>query len=165
MTIYDNSSKTEGLRHWAADRVFQVHMRDGRRDELYVTRSNLSKMTTLLSRLLGLPSVLKDGVALATRGIGATEMASAIQSSGGLNRYIGISLRDGRVDCVGRQADRTPIWVEWRPFLFEFVADYFPDAEYHVSGAEIACDVGDIRLRRWNTSLDQFATMARFGRR
>ena len=144
--LYDNVRQLleeHARSHWAADRVVQVRMHNGRRDEMYVSRSDLSNFgSSLLSRLLTEPAGTgpaervdvpraRGGVVAPTVGVGMGDHASVgdhagvgdhrLQSTGGLNRFIAVSLRDGHVYCVGQQrvANDTE-WVVWRPFLFEF---------------------------------------------
>lgn len=56
-----------------------------------------------------------------------SEGNSPLQSVGGSNRYLGVSVTDGKVYSVGRQDEE---WQEWRPFLFESLVANFPDAHF-----------------------------------
>jgi hypothetical protein len=161
--LYDNVRQLleeHARSHWAADRVVQVRMHNGRRDEMYVSRSDLSNFgSSLLSRLLTEPPGTgpaervdvpragagpagrvdvpraRGGVVAPTVGVGMGDHAGVgdhrLQSTGGLNRFIAVSLRDGHVYCVGQQrvANDTE-WVVWRPFLFESITYHFGDALY-----------------------------------
>jgi hypothetical protein len=163
--LYDNVRQLleeEALSHWAKDRVFQVRMRDGRQDEMYVTRSNLSKFGSLFARLLATISAPNGG--LSPLVLPVTEPAPSasravpdrrhrIQSSGGRNRFIAVSLHDGRVYCAGQQLNGTE-WEEWRPFLFEEIAHHFSDALYRwLPQSDTGCNVKSYPIE----ALDHFA--------
>jgi hypothetical protein len=122
----------EAIQYWSSERIFDVQMHNDTKDSLYVTHFDLSHMRTLLFRLLAAKT--GPGKAQATQAAGITHRTESefpIVSSGGENRHLAISIRDGRVYSVGLRGDK---WVEWRPFLWESIESHFPDAEYLVAG-------------------------------
>src|SRR5262249_38904584 len=65
-----------------------------------------------------------------------------IESVGGQNRFLGISLLDGNLFSVGW---RETLWVEWRPFLLEDIPANFPKARFIVrAGHEGQFSEGDL---------------------
>jgi hypothetical protein len=62
-----------------------------------------------------------------------------LQSEGGANRFLGVSIEGSQAYSVGHPRDDWAIvrsdWVEWRPFVFESIPHHFPDAKF-VLGAD-----------------------------
>ena len=111
---------------WASDGIEVVRMLNGSEEELFVTSS------TPLSSLFqsSLDAILSPGKRPGThRGDlkgktvpGAAQDAKPLQSEGGSNRFLGVSIKDGRAYSVGRPRDHYggygAGWIEWRPFLY-----------------------------------------------
>lgn len=140
------------------NRLFQVRMQDGRSEELYVSSRNLTRLfystfAHIIDRAEGhtKPADMKKtenktvksheeeseyhliAHSLTTsspfpfNNIG-TELRT-LQSVGGRNRFLGVSLMSGKAYSVGQQGGD---WVEWRPFIFESIPATFPDCRCHV---------------------------------
>ena len=123
--------------------ITHVLMRDGSFANLLVCGPNLSILfKSSLASLLECRSAPKRSFRKreGTRGeplqrlTAASVTSQPLQSEGGRNRFLGISLRDGRCYSVG--VARTPsgfgggTWVEWRPFLAESLFARFPDCTF-----------------------------------
>lgn len=130
---------------WARDRIFEVKRKDANLERMFVTRANLGELfIPILETILrarkpnGERRRVRDdrvvdnrppGTRVSTK-VGATEgNYKEIESVGGLNRYLGLSLEDANVYSVGLK-DRC--WVEWRPFLFEDIRSNLADAEFQI---------------------------------
>lgn len=50
-----------------------------------------------------------------------------VESFGGLNRFLGISLKNGKLYSVGYETSRN--WVEWHPYYSESIFSNFPDCK------------------------------------
>jgi hypothetical protein len=139
-----------GATAWAAAHIEEVCMTDGTRHDLYVTRSTLSDMFgSLLTRLLlaqqsalveqdygSVVSVVRMARSGSSRSVPSRPMA-ALQSTGGANRFLGISPDDGSLHSVGRTADTT---VQWRPYVTESLIDPFPEARMELPFGDVAGD-------------------------
>ena len=132
---------------WAGERILPVTMLDGTRRDMFVARSTLGTLfrplfaeildsrppratnaarrrdATVAPARVGSPGTN----AAALTGDASSPVIKALQSVGGQNRFLGIALDDGSVHSVGVQSDG---WVEWRSFLFESLADNFPEARF-----------------------------------
>jgi hypothetical protein len=152
---FQQAIEQHSRRVWAGDRVFSVETPGGPR-LMYVSRSTLSTLfRPLWAAILG-PHVNR-GTVPARLDITSAVLSFArprsgpapwrsdmmrdgssdellqgtreLQSVGGRNRFLGISLDDGSVRSVGVQDDR---WVEWRPFYFESLAASFPNGRFEL---------------------------------
>ncbi|MGH9278079.1 MAG: DUF4062 domain-containing protein [Acidimicrobiales bacterium] len=140
---------------WAADQLVPVRLRSGEVRDLFVPPFTLSgPFISMLAALLDRrassarapfhrggdaataePAFLDRGgsvqvwhsmASLAPPAAGPTW---ELQSSGGSNRFLGVSPDDGAVYSVGRSGGAM---VEWRPFYFESALDAFGDADFEL---------------------------------
>jgi serine/threonine protein kinase len=141
-------------RNWASNRIFSVRLQNGAFEELYVTRKNLSELTTsLLFNILESSKYLpqpRQGTAPrpvvsqpsgysdedditqlpAPRSSGSdSEDNPRIQSVGGSNRFLGISTTSEQTYSVGIDSGD---WVEWHPFYQESIRQNFPDCRFYI---------------------------------
>ncbi len=132
---------------WASERVFPVAGRDGVSRYMYVTSSTLSTLfRPLFAAMLDAPAAHQsrpprltaksDSVVLNVGGSSITTLhvadshpVKALQSVGGRNRFLGVSLDDSTVRSVGSQGSQ---WVEWRPFFFESLAAHAPEGRFRL---------------------------------
>jgi hypothetical protein len=115
---------------WTNRRIFKIRMQDRTMREMYVTSQTLSQLfKPVLSRIL---QFNRKDPRRATQGArrGTLVASRGIESVGGKNRFLGISLWDGKIFSVGRSDND---WVEWRPFLYENLQSNFPDAAYDIA--------------------------------
>ena len=119
---------------WTRRGIRDTRLRDGRTARMYVSRTNLGGLTSsLLSRVLAESTKTVEEAtaapAVGTLIVSARRESQRLESVGGVNRFLGISLADGSAYSVGRRADE---WVEWRPYIFESIRGAFPDARYGI---------------------------------
>jgi hypothetical protein len=151
---------------WVNSQIHSVQMEDGSNKEMYVTTKNLTELTSsLLLRILA--STNKDNQFSDSE---ITELHNSIpptsvivdrdkvdsqqpelESVGGLNRFLGITISDGEVFTVGRRSSQ---WLKWRPFLSESISANLPDIKYEISGHGQRLVVDEDSYR---SSLHQFA--------
>jgi hypothetical protein len=106
-----------------------------------------------------------------TKGVSPATLAGGsrmkIESVGGQNRYIAVSTADGAVYCVGEEEDNAQIeaWVEWRPFLYESIADHFYDASYVIERSDandsVPCNVKFYAQTMLRHSADEISNTGR----
>jgi Domain of unknown function (DUF4062)/Protein kinase domain len=127
------------------NRLRTVQLKTGSEQLLYVSRKNLSELfDSLLAsliersrranayrRLPGHPDQHESPGNFRRHPNGQQESQGSLQSYGGLNRFLGISLQGPTLYCVGRRAGE---WVEWRSFETESLCGTFPEDEFVIWG-------------------------------
>lgn len=140
------------------NRLYKVRMQNGSHEELYVSSHNLTRLfhstfSHIIDRAEGhtKPVELKKGENKTVRSLEheseyhlfAHSLTTSsplpfeqpgkgirtLQSVGGRNRFMGISLTTGQTYSVGHLEGE---WVEWRPFLYESIPATFPDCRCHI---------------------------------
>lgn len=122
---------------WAGQGLVEVSMRDGRTRTMYVSDLRLGELfLSALTRLLRLaqaaqvPGIDPERMHDTAVGIDLFQTGRAslqpLESVGGQNRFLGVTLDTGEIYSVGRSPQNGQ-WVEWRPFIFETVLDNLPD--------------------------------------
>lgn len=133
---------------WTKRNIFSVRMKDGTKKKMYVTHKNLSQITSsLLSNILesSKSKVAKNGVSKQSERYdddGATDLGNFnpatpksndehLQSAGGSNRFLGISIDSGETFSVGKRLNEM---VEWHPFYVESIAYNLAGYRFKVEG-------------------------------
>lgn len=136
---------------WASHRICKVRLQNGSDEKMYVTKKNLSELTSsLLHKILdnskSASSPRPRAVNFATpqpmsrideddditelpvsrSKAGDTENNHKVQSIGGSNRFLGISISDKQIYSVGEDSG----WVEWHPFYQESIRKNFPNCKF-----------------------------------
>jgi hypothetical protein len=132
---------------WTNKQVVSVKMTNHSSREMYVTQKNLSDLFgSLFSSILqegnrvsrerrgahrATQPPMRQGALRATQPLmGHTIAPKVLESVGGKNRFLGISLRDGQLFSVGWRNNHC---VEWRPFLFEDIVSNFPGVLFEIN--------------------------------
>ncbi len=161
---------------WGGYQIFDVGMQDSSTQEMYVTTSRLSQLTTsLLWRVLrsakrplaGEASPFSQGTSPRPKSpqplepededvtdLGfdkddpTTQDEGQAVSFGGLNRFLGISISDGRAYSVGKTSSNE--WVEWHPYTFEVINKNFPRAQFQIG------DLNKTSFSSYYSSLEKY---------
>lgn len=184
---------------WAQKSVQAVRMKDGSRQEMYVTGRTLSYLfKSTLSSLLRFrpaappansfgapvpppppPPLAYDdnepitsirpvgsgsyapppppvydgaeqyddiGTQIPAFGEGTDGSAPELESAGGRNRFLGVSLSSGRVYSVGLKGGE---WVEWRPFYSEVISPAIDAVQVRVENQLIPLQQYETHLANW----------------
>jgi len=158
-------------------RILPVRMNDGRTEEMYISSRNLSKLfhstfSYIIERAEGQtipagkskeePNTVKSIEEESEYHLFAQSMTTSfpppfpdsaggdthkLQSVGGRNRFLGISLITGLTYSVGQKANQ---WVEWRPFVYESIPANFPGCRFHIKTRRyplFECHAGEYHQR------------------
>lgn len=140
---------------WSTKHLSDVRMQDGSVQEMYITPSTLTQLfQSTLSLILSpssqtsedrdntsvdptvLPSFHDQNDDLGTQvAVHSDEASGELESQGGSNRFLGISIATGGVYSVGK---RQSGWVEWRSFHSEVISPTFENARVNVNGLPVA---------------------------
>jgi hypothetical protein len=154
LQTFQQSLEQYATEKWASEQILPVRLLSGQLRELYISPFTLSgPFNSMLASILdgaaeGLPDrssrvAVSAQAAFLTQGsrprwrslrsgITGPSVASPmweLQSTGGANRFLGISPEDGAVYSVGRTSDGL---VEWRPFIFEDAKAAFAGAQFNL---------------------------------
>lgn len=160
---------------WASNQIFKIRMKNGGIEKMYVTNKNLSELTSsLFSRIIKSTkkTIIIEGETPPTpanqprtrfamsdddeeptdlgfdNDEAATDDSGQVISFGGINRFLGISISNGKVYSIGR--DLTNQWVEWHPFEFETIGKNFPHCKFQIGRTE------DVSLSSYHSKLKEY---------
>jgi hypothetical protein len=131
-------------------RLQKVEMLDGTTELLYVSKANLAALFRSLFSLIveqcrstaessstdafkQFLRRLEDVTKSTVPAVVGTPETGQLQSTGGINRFLGISLSDDKLYSIGFKNGK---WIEWHPFVLESLEANFPKTRFRVAGNE-----------------------------
>jgi serine/threonine protein kinase len=150
---------------WAGEQILSVQWDEHVSRMLYVSRSNLSQLfQSTFASALGEARAAGAREFLRSRGgasvIGAQTRAqwaesasdaTALESEGGQNRFLGIDPQTGDAYSVGLKSGK---WVKWRPFIFESILSSLPRARFVVGSDDSSYSVAELSEFLLNYALE-----------